>query len=137
MLTRGQKKILKVPIEASQKTVKIKAKRAQKSPEKLVNHSDDISKEEELREQLNKVYKSITAEPSYSAKIAKFLRENDIHGQYRRISKKKFPRRRVIARFPFEIFMADLIEYLSYISQLYVLNMKGTSLRRLGVLPFP
>ena len=114
MLTRRQKKLLKVPIEAPQKTVKIKTKKRQKSPERSVNHSDDISKEEELREQLNKVYKSITAAPSYSAKIAKFLRENDIHGQYRRISKKKFPRRRVIARFPFEIFMADLIEYPQY-----------------------
>ena len=67
-----------------------------------------------MKGQLNKVYKNIVAAPSYSAKITDFLRQNDIHGVYRRISKKKFPRRKVIARFPFEIFMGDLIEYPAY-----------------------
>ena len=49
--------------------------------------------------------------PNYSAKINDFLRKNDVHGVYKRISKRKFPRRRVIARFPFDLFMGDLIEY--------------------------
>ena len=49
--------------------------------------------------------------PSYGAKITDFLRQHDVHGVYRRIVKKTFPRRRVIARFPFDLFMADLIEY--------------------------
>ena len=74
----------------------------------------NISKDDELKEQLEKVYRNITAAPSYSAKITKFLRQNDIHGVYRRISKKKFPRRKVISRFPFEVCMADLIEYPQY-----------------------
>ena len=67
-----------------------------------------------MKEQLKKLYKNITAAPSYSAKITDFLRQNDIHGVYKRISKKKFPRRKVIARFPFEVCMADLIEYPQY-----------------------
>ena len=63
---------------------------------------------------MNVLYTDITSKPSYSAKIADFLRHHDVHGVYRRIVKKKFPRRRVIARFPFEIFMGDLIEYPQY-----------------------
>ena len=67
-----------------------------------------------MREQLQKLYKNVASAPSYSAKIADFLRQNDTHGVYRRIIKKKFPRRKVIARFPFEVCMADLIEYPQY-----------------------
>ena len=67
-----------------------------------------------MKEKLEELYKNITAAPSYSAKITDFLRHNDIHGVYRRITKKKFPRRKVIARFPFEVCMADLIEYPQY-----------------------
>ena len=82
--------------------------------ESRANLSKDILNDEELKEQLNKLYKNITAAPSYSAKITNFLRQNDVHGVYRRIVKKKFPRRKVIARFPFDVFMADLIEYPQY-----------------------
>ena len=67
-----------------------------------------------MKDQLEKLYKDVTSAPSYSAKIAEFLRQHDTHGVYRRIVKKKFPRRKVIARFPFEIFMADLMEYPQY-----------------------
>ena len=76
--------------------------------------SRDTSKKEELREQLERIYKDVASAPSYSAKINDFLRKHDTHGVYRRIVKKKFPRRRVIARFPFEVCMADLIEYPQY-----------------------
>ena len=76
--------------------------------------SKNISKNEELKDQLEKLYKDVTSAPSYSAKIAEFLRQHDTHGVYRRIVKKKFPRRKVIARFPYEIFMADLMEYPQY-----------------------
>ena len=76
--------------------------------------STNISNEESLKEKLQTLYTDITSAPSYSAKIAEFLRENDVHGVYRRVVKKKFPRRRVIARFPFEIFMGDLLEYPNY-----------------------
>ena len=69
------------------------------------NHPDKIE------ENLQKLYDEIKAAPSFSAKINKFLRQHELHSKFRRIVKKKFPRRRIIARFPFEIFMADLIEY--------------------------
>ena len=71
----------------------------------------DSPKENDLRDKLNVLYTDITSKPSYSAKIADFLRQHDIHGVYRRVVKKIFPRRRVIARFPFELFMADLLEF--------------------------
>ena len=70
--------------------------------------------ENNLRDKLNVLYTDITSKPSYSAKIADFLRKNDVHGVYRRIVKREFPRRRVIARFPFELFMADLMEFPQY-----------------------
>ena len=57
------------------------------------------------------LYKDVKSVPSYGAKITDFLRQHDVHGVYRRIVKRKFPRRKVIARFPFDLFMADLIEY--------------------------
>lgn len=51
--------------------------------------------------------------PAFSAKIADFLRQNDLHSKNRRITKKKFPRRRIIARFPFDVWMADTVVYLN------------------------
>ena len=64
-----------------------------------------------MKEALEKLYTDIKSAPSYSAKINDFLRDNNVHSVHRRILKKTFPRRKVIARFPFDIFMADLIEY--------------------------
>ena len=69
------------------------------------------SEDESLRKKLEIIYKDVKSVPSYGAKITDFLRQHDVHGVYRRIVKKTFPRRRVIARFPFDLFMADLIEY--------------------------
>ena len=60
---------------------------------------------------LRKLYDDINQAPSFSAKINDFLRQHGLHSKFRRIVKKKFPRRRIIARYPKEIFMADLIEY--------------------------
>ena len=64
-----------------------------------------------LKDALDKLYEDIESAPSYSAKIEQYLRNNVVHSRHRRITKKVFPRRRVISRFPFDIFMADLIEY--------------------------
>ena len=71
----------------------------------------EIKKEISLKEALEKLYTDTKSAPSYSAKINAFLRENNVHSVHRRIIKKTFPRRKIIARFPFDIFMADLIEY--------------------------
>ena len=64
-----------------------------------------------LNDALDKLYNDISSAPSFSAKIEAFLRSNDVHSKHRRIIKKNFPRRKVISRFPFDLFMADLIEY--------------------------
>ena len=62
-------------------------------------------------EKLNKLYEDIKSVPNYSAKITDFLRYHDVHSKHRRIVKKTFPRRRIIARFPFEIMQMDLMMY--------------------------
>ena len=62
---------------------------------------------------MNELYTRIKSIPNYSAKLAEFLRQNDVHSKHRRIVKKKFPRRHIIVHFPFTIFMGDLIEYQS------------------------
>ena len=64
-----------------------------------------------MNDALEKLYEDIESAPSYSAKIDAYLRSNTVHSRHRRIVKKKFPRRKIISRFPFDIFMADLIEY--------------------------
>ena len=64
-----------------------------------------------MQGKLNKLYADIKSVPNFSAKIAEFLRQDATHGPFQRIKRKTFPRRRIIARYPFEYFMADLIEY--------------------------
>ena len=75
---------------------------------------DKAANDEELKKQLQELYENIKAAPSYSAKITKFLRHNDVHSKFSRVVKRNFTRRRVIVRFPFELFMADLIDYQYY-----------------------
>ena len=64
-----------------------------------------------LKESLEELYTNIKSAPNYSAKIEAFLRQYPLHSINKRITKKKFRRRRVVARFPFDVWMADLIEY--------------------------
>ena len=60
---------------------------------------------------MQKIYSEIRSSPSYSSKIADFLRQNENYSLHRRIVKRKFPRRKIITHYPFQIFQADLIEY--------------------------
>ena len=70
---------------------------------------------DKLKDKLESLYTDIKSVPSYSAKLGEFLRNQYVHSTHRRVVKRKnFPRRRVIARFPFEIFMGDLIEFTQY-----------------------
>ena len=62
-------------------------------------------------DKLTELYENLRSVPSYSAKVADFLRYHDVHSKHRRIVKKVFPRRRIITRFPFEIFQADIAVY--------------------------
>ena len=89
-------------------------KTRQPSQERQHDAKIDYNNRNDLRDKLNVLYTDITSKPSYSAKIADFLRQHDIHGVQRRIVKRTFPRRRVIARFPFDLFMADLMEFPQY-----------------------
>ena len=79
------------------------------TPRKVQNNTTE--KEISLDEALKKLYEDIKSAPSFSAKIEAYLRSNAVHSQHRRIIKKKFPRRKIISRFPFDFFQADLIEY--------------------------
>ena len=69
--------------------------------------------ESKSEDDFKRLYTDIKSIPNYSAKLVEFLRQNDVHSKHRRIVKKKFPRRHIIVHFPFQIFMADLIEYQS------------------------
>ena len=71
----------------------------------VLNQSNPSKTEENLQ----RLYDDIKATPSLSAKINDFLRKHELHSKFRRIVKTNFPRRQIIARFPYEIFMADLI----------------------------
>ena len=69
------------------------------------------SNETEFDENLQRIYNDIKSSPSYSSKIADFLRQNQNYSIHRRVVKRKFPRRKIITHYPFQIFQADLIEY--------------------------
>ena len=93
-----------------------KQRRATQTSQQIVNQQSPNSNKTRgqsitLNDALEKLYEDIESAPSYSAKIAAYLRSNTVHSRHRRIVKKKFPRRKIISRFPFDIFMADLIEY--------------------------
>ena len=92
-----------------------------------------------MKDALDKLYEDIESAPSFSAKIEKYLRNNAVHSRHRRIIKKTFPRRKIIARFPFEIFMADLLEYPQYKNvnnnYMYVLIMIDCFTKKLWAVP--
>ena len=96
-------------------------------------------KDQTIDKQLTEIYENIKSTPSYSAKINEFLRKNNVHSTHKRIIKKKFPRRRIIARVPFEIMQADLFEYPMYKYQnrhyVYALVLIDCFSRKLWVVP--
>lgn len=117
MKTRSQN--LAHPLSLPQK----KSRRPVKAVRQTITYADATvqtqassatNKKETTEEKLNELYTNIKSVPNYSAKIGEFLRQNELHSTHKRIVKNKFPRRRVISRFPFELFMADLIDYRSY-----------------------
>ena len=88
----------------------VQSERVQSPIQQATREPVDVS----LNDALNKLYTDINSVPSYSAKINEFLRKHPVHSVHKRIIKKKFPRRKIIARFPFDIWMGDLIEYPQY-----------------------
>ena len=83
-------------------------------PQNQPEEQAEDRRERNLQDELDRLYTDIRSVPSYSAKINEFLRKNHVHSVHRRIVKKTFPRRRIIARFPCDIWMGDLIEYPQY-----------------------
>ena len=82
------------------------------NPNQQINESGQV--DVSLEDALDKLYTDLNSVPSFSAKINEFLKTNHVHSVHKRITKKIFPRRQIIARFPFDIWMADLIEYPQY-----------------------
>ena len=64
-----------------------------------------------VKTDLEQIYTNVRSTPSYSAKITEFLKQNETHSLHRRITKRRYPTRKIITHYPFQIFMADLIEY--------------------------
>ena len=115
MQTRNKRKLERDPnpLQTLTQTKRAKTK-PQRIPEPVRSRSPPATpsnNDDSLKEKLNKLYEDIKSVPNYSAKIAEFLRQDATHGPFQRIKRKTFPRRRIIARYPFEYFMADLIEY--------------------------
>ena len=111
---RHQYKINEKLINPPKALLKPPQKAAPKVPTVINQTNHDSENGNDVNRKLQKLYEDIASVPNFSAKINDFLRTHDLHSKFRRVTKKRFPRRRVIARFPFEIFMADLIEYPQY-----------------------
>ena len=82
-------------------------------PKEVIKEKDLSNEQKELdvKEKLKEIYSNIKSSPSYSSKIADFLRQDKNYSLHRRIVKRTFPRRKIITHYPFQIFQADLIEY--------------------------
>ena len=89
---------------------KEKASKLQKHV-KQTQKSKNGNADNNLTDNLKRLYTDLKSVPNYSAKIQSFLRQYDLHSRNRRIVKKVFPRRRIITRFPNHVWQADLIEY--------------------------
>ena len=72
-----------------------------------------MKKQTLITNNLNEIYLNIKSVPSYSSKIADFLRKNKTSSIFRNV-RRKFPRRRVKSYFPFEVVMSDTINYRQY-----------------------
>ena len=84
-------------------------------PEVVMEHqsNQNLQQNDSLdgNNEMEELYTKIRSIPNYTAKLADFLKQNHVHSTHRRIVKKTFPRRHIIVHFPYQIFMADLIEY--------------------------
>ena len=63
-----------------------------------------------LTTDLKQIYENVKSVPSYSSKIRDFLRRNQTSSIFKQV-RHKFPRRRIVAHFPYQIVMSDTINY--------------------------
>lgn len=61
---------------------------------------------------LSNIYNNVKSIPSYSSKIADFLRLNETSSLHKRI-RRKFKRRKTVTYYPYDVCMADLAFYIS------------------------
>ena len=108
MRTRNQSKILQ---KTSKETISPVEETNQALKESNGVENQPGEKDSSLTKDLEELYKNIKSVPNYSAKIGKFLQSYGLHSVNKRIVKKTFPRRRVVARFKNDLWQADLIEY--------------------------
>ena len=114
-MPRKQRAAKREKLKTSQKLVKTisnpkMSKKAENIPQ--TSEKDEIKvPSKDGKTDLNTIYRNIKSIPNFSAKINDFLRADETHSKHRRIVKHKFPRRRIIVHYPFQIFMTDLIEY--------------------------
>ncbi len=66
--------------------------------------------QENEHEDISRLYNNVKSAPSYSSKIAEFLRQNETSSLHKRI-RRKFKRRKTITYYPYDICMADLAFY--------------------------
>ena len=69
-----------------------------------------INDAEESQNDLQQIYNNIKSTPSYSSKIADFLRQNETSSVHKRI-RRKFKRRKTVTYYPYDVCMADLAFY--------------------------
>ncbi len=62
---------------------------------------------------MRQIYENVRSIPSYSTKIADFLRKNATSSLFRQV-RHNYPRRRIKAYYPYHIMMSDTINYRSY-----------------------
>ena len=76
------------------------------------SHADRRRTNEDAGNQndLQRIYNYIKSVPSYSSKIAEFLRQNETSSLHKRI-RRKFKRRKTVTYYPYDICMADLAFY--------------------------
>ena len=73
-------------------------------------NEDSNSTKNSLQDQLEKIYTDVKSVPNYSSKITDFLRQNQTSSVHKRV-RNYFPRRKVLAYYPYEIIMSDLIDF--------------------------
>ena len=69
-----------------------------------------VDANERIQDDLHKIYTNVKSIPSYSSKIAQFLRRNETSSLHKQI-RKNFKRRRTIAYYPYDLCMVDLAFY--------------------------
>ena len=113
MVTQTRRKNYNPPINQIQKKSETSQIKVKGQKDKKIDDQPSV-KNTTWKELLDDLYHNTEFAGSYSSKLSEFIRTNDTTSKFKPILKRKFPRRKVVARFPFELFMADLFEYPFY-----------------------